>query len=367
MEVIFLLRYISIFLVLVSLLAVAVLPASAAVLDYNDYVSNVTVDGDNDLVTVNFPLNNVYFALYDYNTGTTAEAVSLSASFNLSANHRYNLFFLFYYPSDSLSLADIPSDTVFTVDADISSQHNFFDVSLEAFYNINYFYDSKGNYVGSTSNPVSVTDHYTFSSVLPQLASNFASFNPGLQWANWAANYDDTLSITVHSLTMQFSISSLLRLQQTTGKTNAILKEVEQKLADQGQTLEDVLGEQQDTNEKLDDIINGTVDPETPSGSDVVGDLDDAEGHIRDDASSGLQQGEQVQQNALQVLGQYLSAFACVSWIFDKFATIPLFSGLLALSFSLGICGAILGLGLSIASASDRRSRPERSKNNRMR
>ena len=50
------------------------------------------------------------------------------------------------------------------------------------------------------------------------------------------------------------SISSLYRLQQETGKTNVILTEVQKQLAENGQTLEEVLQQQEQTNDKLDKL-----------------------------------------------------------------------------------------------------------------
>lgn len=138
---------------------------------------------------------------------------------------------------------------------------------------------------------------------------------------------------------------------------------IESSLREQGKTLDEVLQQQQQTNDqlgdlndkqdqtndKLDGIINDKVDPSAPAGGDVVGDLDDVESGIRDDAQSGLDQGLDVQQSALEILAQYWSAFACVGWIFNMFADLPFFSGLLYVSFALGITGAILGLCLSIS------------------
>lgn len=128
--------------------------------------------------------------------------------------------------------------------------------------------------------------------------------------------------------------------------------------------LDQLSDQQNQTNDKLDDIINGEVSPDLPDGSGSIGDLDDAEGALRDEAQSGLDQAGQIQQGALTVLAQYVSGFAVFSQIFGEFASIPFFSGLLYVSLSLGTCAAILNLGQmginrarSDARRSERRSR----------
>lgn len=345
-----------------------VLPASAANIDYNDLISNIVVDGDNDLVTITVPSEYLLTQIVDGGTGAALVTnAGGTASYSVTSGYPYTvIFYAFQNGTDHLLLDNIPNVTTVSYDFYISNSGGL-GYETPTVYSDWYFFDSNSQYLGMSRTEHgnhTLTGEHSFTQIISKVSGTISG-SCNFTFYQLKPLSSGTLSVVLRSLKLTFTISSLYRLQQESGKTNKILSAVEVKLAEQGQTLEEVLGAQQDTNDKLDDIIGGSVDPESPSGSDIVGDLDDAESQIRDDASSGLQQGEQVQQNALQVLGQYLSAFACVSWIFDRFATIPFFSGLLALSFSLGICGAILGLGFSVASrfSSDRHGKYEKPNN----
>ena len=361
-------RILVISLCVVLLSAVFVFPASASNIDYNDLISNIEVDGDNDLVTITVPSDYILTQIVD---GVSGQALVTNsgptASYPVASGHPYTIiFYAFQNGTDHLLLENIPNFTFVDYHFSVSSPSGL-GYETPSVFSDWYYFDSSSSYLSMSrtehGNQVLTGDHFYTQFISKPSGTVSGSCNFTFYHLTPLSSGD--LSVRLKSLTLTFTISSLYRLQQETGRTNTILKEVERQLADQGQTLDDVLGVQQDTNNKLDGIINDKVDPSFPSGGDIVGDLDDAEGQIRDDAQSGLDQGASVQQSAIQVMGQYLSAFACVSWIFDRFSTIPFVSGLLALSFSLGITGAILGIGLSIArsySGSSRSARSARSK-----
>ena len=241
---------------LALLVCAMVLPASAAVYDYNDYVTNVIVDGDSDLVTVVIPFDSSRISLYDYNSGHADHVESINALFTVSEGHSYALDLTLYYP-DSISLADIPSGTILTIDADVQLMHGFLDVTTVSEKGFFYFYDSDMDRVGTYSVDVVSTGFFKWSIELPSYDVSYKSFCPGISYDGFVPNEDTTISVSINSVTLEFSISSLLRLQQTTGKTNAILSEVEKQLAENGLTLEEVLQQQEQTNDKLDDLISG--------------------------------------------------------------------------------------------------------------
>lgn len=327
------------------------LPASAAELDYNDYITNIQVDGDNDIVTVSFPVQNALYQLYDSSTNLLLSQLG-SLNFYADSNSKYRIDIVPLWP-DVIDLSNIPQGAVLALDfqSDASGLGFWDAVNLDVLCYLAFPYGS-GTYWRSVRPVLSENFDPSFSFNLDKSDDNGSFFSAvDLQFSFHNIDFLDSgaKQLEAKSLTVTMSISSLYRLQQQTGKTNEILSEVEKQLADQGKTLDEVLGAQKDTNEKLDGIINDKVDSTPPSGGGAVGDLDDAEGQIRDDAQSGLDQGLDVQQSALQILQQYWSAFACVGWIFNKFADLPFFSGLLYVSFALGITGAILGLGLSIS------------------
>ncbi len=321
------------------------LPASAAGIDYNDYVSEVVVDGDNDLVTVRIPASLAYMRIYDYTDKTEIyEGFGANHSVDLIADHEYGFqLFPLGYPwsvDGGLDLDLIPDGTLTTIDFDM-----FLGVTDQlpmnaTFYTI--YRDSGGSSVNSSYVDYEFSGATTFSGTISDSSSSAAI----VQYENvvfFQVPFDESGTFIIHDTVLTMSISSLLRQQQITGKTNKLLDKVNKQLEANGQ--------------KLDQIINDQVDPEAPVGSDIVGDIDDAEGQIRDEAQSGLDQGVEVQQSALDLIIQYASGFAVVGWIFNLFADIPFFSGLLYVSFALGIVSAILGLGLSVVNAGDARVR----------
>lgn len=345
------------------------LPASATALDYNDYITNIQVDGDNDIVTVTIPLQgNTQYALYE-NSNLIGNIFGNEIVGQFKYGNSYNLYIM-PTPFDSVLLSNIPSGTTVSYDYYITENYPAYNTPIVLFKVYYYMADGSTIIKSYELNRSPFEWAFPIESTL-DIPDGAVSFSTEVGFLNFSpANDKDVIYVATFGLksyTLTMTISSLYRLQQQTGQTNVILKEVEKQLADQGKTLDEVLQQQQQTNdqlgdlndkqdqtnEKLDGIINDKVDSTPPSGGGAVGDLDDAEGQIRDDAQSGLDQGLDVQQSALQILTQYWSAFACVGWIFNLFADLPFFSGLLYVSFALGITGAILGLGLSLARAGD--------------
>ena len=234
------------------------LPASAAVLDYNDYVTNVKVDGDNDIVTVSFPLDSMRISLIEIGVGEVASVVGSSLSVVVSADTRYVVR---CYPlGDSISLSNIPSDTVCSLSLSIDSRSwGYIDVT-NAYSSFGFaYYGKSGNFLDLIWGGLNHDNEWdmTASEVLTPVPDAF-SFLPMGDFCDFSFWEGRTVDIGVYYFTMTMTISSLYRLQQQSGKTNEILTEVEKQLADQGKTLDEVLDAQKDTNNKLDSIINGS-------------------------------------------------------------------------------------------------------------
>lgn len=339
---------------LVSLIGLLVFPAGAAGVDYNDLISNIVVDGDNDLVTVSVPSEYMTITIYEPATYTYLFAdVASSATVSLTAEHYYSVV-VRAFEFEHLLLNNIPDNTMTAIVFSVDSTSGYETPLLTTMWD---FWDSRDVYLSSDLVTHSNTPLYGVFSVDGPLSKPSGAFSGcvSLNYSNFSPLFSRDYTFKVESFDLVFSISSLYRLQQQTGKTNEILTEVEKQLADQGKTLDDVLGEQQETNDKLDEIINGTVDPSAPAGSGNVGDLDDAEAGLRDDAQSGLDQGIAMQQSALSVFLQYAAAFAVAGDIFGVFADIPFFSFLLYVSVAIGLFALLLNLGLNGISAYERK------------
>lgn len=351
-------RFSSVFAVLAVLVLVTV-PALAAPIDYNDYVTDIRVDGNNDIVTVTIPADMAQVFIYDMDGNEVYRGVGSVHDFVFGEDESYSLqVWPFGYPftnDTGFELLHIPNGTKITsgfgyvLDA-TPTEYLFPDVYVR------YFFVPTDNYDGFVLDDIAdyTAISHTYTVDAPEDAT---ILNVGYEV--WYVSPKDipVASVYIQDTKMVFTISSLLRQQQATGKTNAILKEVEKQLAEQGKTLDDIKQQQQDTNDKLDGIINGDVKPESPDGSDRFDDLEDLESGLLDDSQSGMEQGEQITQNALEVVLQYATAFACAGWIFERFTSIPIFTALLTVSLALGLYAFIVNLAQDISSASARAER----------
>lgn len=266
------LRFVSIAMCLALLLCSFVLPASAAGFDYNDYVTNIRVDGDNDIVTVVFPASSQLVSVAGVANGYGSLSVSVNegVSYNLSLEP---------FPG-IMDLSNIPDGTTYTYNFDLDVSRGYETPYLRCF---NSFLEDF-SYVVDVPTEIG-THHYEGVISISGSIQRPNSSVDGLNISLWA--YDlkpissGTMTIRAYDFVMTMKISSLYRLQQQSGKTNEILKEVEKKLEEQGKTLDDVLKEQQQTNDKLDELpgqigdeMQGVIDKEkdeaTSSGNKYV-------------------------------------------------------------------------------------------------
>ena len=233
----------SIVLCLVILCSFA-LPTSAAGFDYNDFVTKITVDGDNDIVTVVIPADRQYFSVAG--VGLSYGSISFSVTEGVS----YNIG-LIPFPGN-MDLSNVPDGTQYTYNFDVDVNRGYETPALTSY---NTFYRN-GVHVADIPTQIGIHHFDGIISVSGTIQRPESSVNE-LAISLWA--YDlkpissGTMTVRAYDFVMTMSISSLYRLQQQTGKTNEILAEVEKQLAEQGKTLDEVLQQQQQTNDKLDD------------------------------------------------------------------------------------------------------------------
>ena len=251
---IILLRSFSLLCVLAVFLSCIVFPAGAEPLNYRDYETGVTVDGSNDIVHVSFPVDTTFFEIWNDDELIKSSSGS-SFSFDPLITHVYYLHLSLV--NDGISLDNIPSG------ATISYTLNFegWGTQMETprIWKGLYFYDSNHvqSYVGEYVDlPYDLFPQatYTYSYILP--STNNSYFKPGLAVYGLVArdSYSGPYNISVLSISIDFTISSLYRLQEQTGETNELLDEVNRQLAEQGKTMEDILNQQEQTNDKLDQL-----------------------------------------------------------------------------------------------------------------
>lgn len=231
-----------------------VLPVYADV-DYNDYITNIVVDGSNDLVTSTIPADDVYWSVFrsgvNYYSGDGSAFVTREPLPSMDLADIYSNWFYI----DPLILSNIPNATsisgCFNLKLHFSPASNA-DSDFERTIVIHYL-SSSGAHISydvieteritvPTSGVLGYQFDFPFSYVLDKPdGAAFAYFETRFYFYSGHSG-SVTISGSVSDLTLKMSISSLYRLQQQTGKTNQLLEQVEDLLADQGKTLDDILG-----------------------------------------------------------------------------------------------------------------------------
>lgn len=342
-------------------LSVSAATYSDTIIDYSDFITNIKVDGDNDLVTVSIPADYGSVAMWEkpYAQGEwryLQQVPGGTLQRILPGGEGVNVYRFFFYQfayGNYFDLTDIPDDTVFSVTYTVSvgSTGYFIYPDYEIFTN---FYNSSFALVDSKiESKFGIT---AFNN--PQTISWTLNKSNG---ARYLTSYvrmtdfqlDDTnvnVSINMDSIVMQFSISSLYRLQQSTGKTNKILSSVEKKLESQGKTLDDILDQQQQTNDKLDDIVDMPLDPTPPPGADNITDFGDQEDALLNDTAAGRDEFNRVLGSSFASLEFYRSSFAFLTQCVTPIYNIPWIREILVISLGMGIVGFLLNIGLTAIS-----------------
>ena len=354
---------------LVLLVCVFIVPASAEEINYRDYEGNVKVDGDNDIVTVDLPTYwfTGLIAMPDGAGLQPWNGHSFSCTIGDDTN-KLNIYLAPFgteigaydrdYTGRYLSMDNIPSDAEFYLQFGVTtSSPNSFSVSSiqERVYSVNA---SHASLYSMNTYPGGEPGSFAVSTVFDAVDSQgwFPEYIMYLQ-SGGTTFAGTTISFVVYNFRLEVSISSLYRLQEETGRTNDLLTEVNKQLAEQGKTMDEIVNQQQQTNDKIDDIINYQPEVNTPEGGEVVGDLEDIEDSVMEDVNDGFSQAEDIQLSVFEILAQYVTAFGAVSYIFDLFAFMPFIRALLTISLGLGIVATLLNIGLSVSTGAERASR----------
>lgn len=326
-------------IVIISTLVVSSFAAGYDLIDYNDYVTDVKVDGDNDLVTITLPGN---LSLVEVVRGDTWQYVlksQQSASFNPIVGLPYYInlqmlssskFDLSLFPDDTRveynykitsgstnSLTVIPSNSIYTQYFDIDG--NYLTQNIVALPYIDDDLYISGTYSASTT-ITKPTNAVAF--------SGFLSIE-GLRFAN-----SSTISFSIDSVKLTFSISSLYRQQQLTGKTN----------------------------ELLEDIAGYAPEVDTPEGGEAVGDVGDIESGLIEDVSGGIHEIGNTMDGTLTTLVKYANSLFGVAWLMGKLFDITEFNDLVSVSMGLSVIVLLFSVSLTVSSSISRRNRSSGSK-----
>ncbi len=347
-------RILFIILTVSVLLSVLVFSVSADVLDYNNYITDISVSDNDEIITLSFPSFGLWYTSSEDLSFHTYYEYSSSSSLTIAYNPLQNLT-----SNNTLLCSDFPDDTFYGIEFLCSTEN----IVHSAHVTLSQ-YDIDGNLVTYDyfEVPIEVTEIDPFNSLVSSYVSSI-SFDPscysfGLIYyfsisgakssvGGSTNDYVFWYHLTDPEFSFTFAIDSLFRQQTITNKQNAILGSIEDSLKDNG--------------DKLDTIISGSVGSTPPPDSGVVDDLDDIEGALRDESQAGLDQGLGMQQSALEVFVQYAAAFGVVKLIFELFSGIPFFTYLLYISVAVGIFAVLLNLSFDIRNSFNRKQRRSKS------
>lgn len=288
-------RMVSVWIFVTMLLMSVPVMVSAAVLDPYEYSSNITVDGDNEIVYFSLPQEYIYWKmLADGELSAVGSGNVFTDSLEMAwlDNHEIDCY-LFgadnYISTDGISVG---SDFTFSFDyiSSISGRTQTYDELRSVIVDL---YDSGMNLIQSVSVWNDSSLDVQTNVVLKQSISGIVSGSvlSGCKYfrIRFHIDYNDVAletDTTVISLRLQnyyaaFSVpySALYHLQQQGKLTNEKLTSIDDQLQSNGQTLDDILKQQQSNGNKLDDLISGGDGAQDLyEGSDKVQDAGDGLG-----------------------------------------------------------------------------------------
>lgn len=276
-------NFIRIFSLFVSVMLIFVmaLPAFAGGLDYNDYVSNVMVDGDNDLVTVSFPTSYAGWVAYENLTDKVGEGAGEIQWFSFSTYNQWQIFCNF--PTSRIDVSNIPNGTRVGFGVDLVIQRTTYmptNQSFEEEVNIVYLLKDGTTTSQSLGSVTKTRYQYEFTYEISLTTTDFPLEIPNnadsmyleIKIRSHAGNVGSwTCKCTAQYFDMEMKISSLYRQQQLTGKTNKLLDEVNRQLEEQGRTMNDILNGTPEQNESANNSAGILGDK-----GDQLGDLADS-------------------------------------------------------------------------------------------
>lgn len=256
-----------VFLCLVLCVVFVSVPVSAStvnghnVIDYNDYISNVKVDGDNDIVTVTFP-DDMYSTTQTDINGTSFKRGIISGDLYMVSNTSDVIVNACVncpggaVGNNYLDLSNIPDGSVFTTTNKVTLDSRITGTWID--YKLNYrsriaYFDEDFNLIDQQTSPLTekaydsgIWDYeLVYEIAIDKPDSAKYCFTYFYFQVSSFAERDDIAVVSYKFVKPQLkmSISSLYRLQEQTGKTNELLEELPEEI---GAQFKDVIQEEQD-------------------------------------------------------------------------------------------------------------------------
>lgn len=322
------------FIVLLSvflIVATCVIPAFAADLDYNDYIYNIEVDDDLDIVSVSIPVSTfskITWRVWDRSVSgqpVVADTTGQSFTYAYNPSHQY-LVNVNPFAGDYLDLSDIPDQTTIIFSYSVEGLAYAGDSGIRAAVTVNYYDANHGSlsYVnGPQQNGQFLEVNQVAYTISKPSGAAYARF--GMNFVDLSVLGNSASTAELESVTFQFSISSLTRLQQETGRTNKL----------------------------LDQIMNGyDPEPTPPSVQDSVDDMHDAEDEVIENFQPDrvYDDLDDMTVTILDQLVLFANAFGLITLMFNAFLAIPELGLLAYISLCIGLLAALLGIAFSFVS-----------------
>lgn len=363
-------RYISLFITSIFLFSLIVLPTFAAeseLLDYNDFIVDQEFDGTNDNVVVKFPSSLATLDFYRMSPSPEIrldQVDSSSYSWSITSGNTYRFYgYPMGYSNSSsnnrLDLSNIPNGTNIHFDVTFHWGVSEAIVNTPYYSCIVFYYGDNGSLLSQTfwegkgpgEGAPYDEDTWSFDLTIDKpIGAKSLLFYAQLSHLECTQSGDITVSLD--NFSMDFSVSALYRLQEQSGKNNALLNDIKDTLTDQGDTIEEFVSEQEETNTKLDNIINGEVEASKPPYSSMVEDLSDLESGVMDNIDENIGFIDDSFDTAFDAFVSYNQSILGAAFIFNSFADIGFFGSVLYVSLSLGVVASIFGVAASVLSKS---------------
>lgn len=276
--------------IVVLVVSCMVSPVSAAgadwTIDFTDYIENLDVDGDTGIVTVVLPLEYCATEIKYVNGKTlvTYGGDTLVCDLVADTDYQVNFYLLSAYP---IYLGNLPDGTEVTINADVLSLTTGMYGTPKINWYATYFDNSKTR----LSQTVLSGDRNSFDGVISATGSinkpsGAYAANFGLACSEFCPLESGTFKFDLYGIELKFPVSSLFVDDYQNKQNQALIKAVQTELESQGKTLDSVLEQQQQTNEKLDELpgeigneFQDIIDKENQEASDAG---DSAAGELMD-------------------------------------------------------------------------------------
>lgn len=315
-------KRLSIMLVCFALVLALAVPcfAVSGTIDPIDFIVTESANGDNNWINVSIPASAVTIKWDKTKNGSWTNAQTGSSATFPADTQSHDIYSSITTPIDITSIID---GTTITMQYSCSVFAGLQPQASNGRWFFRYL-DVNGAVIRDQVTTINISADFdtSYISVTMDKPDNAVAMNVYYQWLGTTAQ--NSFTINISSINFSCLVSALQRVQQETGKTNELLDKV-------------INGEVNPTPPEFDDSMNQSINKEDslvnmfPDGT-----LDNFGGNV-----AGL----------MESLLLYTGAFGFIKAIWEPFIDLEWFNIILTASLSLGLLGAVLGTFLTTSKA----------------